>query len=466
MNYFLLLTSCLLLNIHWGYAQTKGQAERPNFIIILTDDQRWDALGASGNPVIHTPTMDSLARSGVYFPNAFVTLSICTPSRAAVLTGQYGSKNGVMDMQSAVRPDVKSIAHYLKDAGYQTSVFGKWHLPNSPKSMGFDHEFYFEGLVPYWDVTFMQNEQKIPTKGFVDDASARRAITYLQEIRDTKKSFFMFFNTFAPHMDNSFGWPVREKTLACYPQDSMPLPATWQEDFQGKPSYLKKNRPHQQALDYGYANPDSIQKHVQGYFAATTDMDAALDKLLNAVSRLGLAENTYILLMGDNGWFMGEHGLTSKVLAYEESIRVPLIVTGPEVKHRMAKEMMLNIDLMPTVLELAGLQIPSDLDGKSFTPLLFNKSDETWRKSVFYEAPHAVHGTMPHYAIRTKAWKLIQTYDVNEPDERIYEELYHLSEDPDETKNLAGKEQFNNILNTLRAEIQENIKKSKAAAGR
>lgn len=430
------------------------EKNRPNIVVIYTDDHRWDALGESGNTNINTPNLDKLVESGHYFPNSFVTLSICSPSRAAFLTGQYGSRNGVMSQSSnTVNEDIKSVAEYLKEGGYRTSVFGKWHISNSPASVGFDYEYYFNGLAPFWDVPFTHNGEKVKTSGFVEDVIVEGAISYLEQQKDSERPFFMWLNTWAPHMDIDFSWPAKGRTLSQYSIEEMGLPENWPADFTGKPSYIENNRPHQRALYYGYSEEYPLKHHIRGYYAAVTDMDAALGYFFNSLSELGMSDNTYILVMGDNGWFMGEHGLTSKVLAYEESIRVPLIVSGPGIERGVSEELMLNIDLMPTALDLAGIKVPDDLNGKSFKNLIIKREEnnlENWRHHIFYEAPISVHGTKPHYAIRTNDWKLIQTFDEVEMEKMVFEELYDIKNDPDEKHNLIRDDNKKPIIDSLR----------------
>lgn len=442
------------------FAQQTVTENRPNIIVIYTDDHRWDALGKSGNDIIKTPNLDKMVETGRYFPNSFVTLSICTPSRAAFLTGQYGSSNQVLNQRlNEVDPQIKTIAEHLKEAGYNTSVFGKWHLLNSPGSMGFDYEYYFHGLAPYWDVPFIFNGSKVETSGFVEDVIVEGAVTYLKEQEDNDRPFFMWLNTWAPHMDVDFSWPAKGKTLSQYPIERMKLPDNWPPDFSDKPPYIQDNRPHQRALYYGYSKEYPLKHHIRGYYAATSDMDAALGKFLHSLSKSGLSDNTYIFLMGDNGWFMGEHGLTSKVLAYEESIRVPLIVNGPDVKTGVSENLMMNIDLMPTVLDLASIEIPPELHGRSFKKLLIDGNDEAgnWRDYIFYEAPLPQHGTQPLYAVRTSEWKLIQTFDKDDPDKLIFEELYNIKNDPNEKVNLVSEKDSESILELLRDRMNEKI---------
>ena len=437
---------------------SQKQSDKPNIIIIYTDDHRWDALGAAGNHFIKTPFLDSLVKQGAYFPNAFVTLSICSPSRAALLTGRYGSANGVMDMSSAVKTEEKTIAHYFGENGYATSVFGKWHLPNSPKSLGFEHEDYYNGIEAYWDVSFFKNGKITPTKGFIDDVTATTALNYVQAIHE--KPFFMFFNTLAPHMDKYFDWAVKPQTLAKYKQNEAPIPATWQENFEGKPPYLKQSRPHERALLYGYDKPDSIRAHVTRYAAATTDMDNALRTFINGLSKMNL-KNTYIVIMGDNGWFMGEHGLTSKVLAYEESIKVPLLILGPGIKPSIQQELALNIDILPTLLTLAKITYSNKIQGQSLVPFLKNPTKKSQREYVFYEAPNPVHGTYPHYAILTNDWKYIATYDIKMPTKLIFEELYNLKKDRDEKNNLIDNQKYFGIKKDLIKYLQNELLSSK-----
>ncbi len=450
-TFFCILTICLGMT-KLGFSQ--NTKEKPNFIIIYVDDLRWDALGAAGNHFSKTPLLDSLVGRGAYFPNAFVTLSICSPSRAALLTGRYGSANGVMDMSSAVKKEEKTMAHYFGENGYATSVFGKWHLPNSPQSLGFQYEYFFNGIEAYWDVLFTKNGKKTPTKGFVDDVTADAALDYLQDNKE--KPFFMFFNTLAPHMDKYFDWAVKPVTLKKYKQNEAPIPSTWQENFEGKPPYLKQSRPHERALFYGYDKSDSIQAHVTRYAAATTDMDNALRTFMNGISKMNL-KNTYIIIMGDNGWFMGEHGLTSKVLAYEESIKVPLLILGPNIKASVQHELALNIDILPTILPMAGIKVSDKIHGQNLLPFTKNKKTKPNRKYIFYEAPHPVHGTYPHYAIRTKKWKYIATYDVNMPTKLIYEELYDLQKDEIEKINLANQKAHFSTKQDLQKYLQNEL---------
>ena len=425
---------------------------RPNFIFILTDDQRHDALGCAGNVSIRTPNMDALASRGVRFENAFVTLSICSPCRAASLTGRYGSANGVTSVPGTIDPDERTIAHILRDAGYRTGMIGKWHLGNTPQQCGFDSATYFMSNGPYYGRSVIDNGVEKTAKGYIEDYNADRAIEFLKKSADSAQPFFLFYCPQVPHMNHEFDWPAREETLALYDASEMPLPMTWRDDLADKPPYLKDSRSRTQALHYGYDQAENVQRHWQRYYAAITEMDASLGRLLGAVDDLGLDDNTYIFLMGDNGWFMGEHGFTSKVLPYEESIRVPMIMTGPTVRPRVDDHLVLNIDIAPTVLDLAGLTTPQGIHGTSMRRLLRGRGPR-WRRSFLYEAPTPSLGSWPLYAVRTDRWKYIQTFDKANPQRLAFEELYDLKTDPKETTNLAGLARHAKRQAALKAEL-------------
>lgn len=449
----------LFLFMFWGwFGQSVDTPKQPNFIILLVDDQRWDALSYAKKTYFSTPSLDTFAKRGLYFPNAFVTLSICSPSRAAILSGQYGSKNGVMNMNSRLKNEENALGNRLKNAGYQTAVFGKWHLPNAPKSLGFEHEFIFNGITNYWDVDFKENGIDLESKGFVDQVTVDKTIEYLRSRNG--KPFFVFVNTFAPHMDKNYDWPIDPVTSDSFKRNEAPIPTDWNTDYEGKPTYLATSRPHTRALEYGYDQPDSIQNHVFKYALANEAMDKSINSLFEYLSTKKLLENTYVVILGDNGWFMAEYGLTSKVLAYEESVRIPFFMVGPGIKPGKSNTMAMNSDIFPTILELAGLKIPKGTDGESLKEVALNGKALN-RKSIFYEAPLPVHGTYPHYAIRTAEWKYIVTYDISNPEKIYYEELYHIQKDPKELQNVIAVKANKKALDKLRDMALKEINLSK-----
>ncbi|MFH5884512.1 sulfatase-like hydrolase/transferase [Halalkalibaculum sp. DA3122] len=415
-------------------ACTKEKAA-PNFIIVFTDDQRFDALGTLPNPDILTPLLDSLSKTGVNFKNAFVTLSICSPSRAALLTGRYGLANGVVTYGNVnYDQDEKTFANYFKQNGYETGLVGKWHLRNSPESAGFDYASYFFSNGPWYDRRVIEQGDTTKAKGFIEDYNARKVVQFLEQ-RQEDKPFLLFLNPQLPHLDHKHEWDVQEETVAKYSGMDINPPENWKDDLSGKPPYLQSGRHRQLAMKYGYQNRDTLISKIKRYYSAITEMDASLGRVFRYVRQNSLDENTYILVMGDNGWFIGDHLFTSKVLAYEESIRVPFFVTGPGIVPGENHELVLNIDLMPTLLELADIEIPDNLHGESMVPLLKNQEEPDWRDRFYYEAPEPQLGSWPLYAVRSKRYKYIRTYDINNRDSVVFEELYDLENDPYELTN-------------------------------
>lgn len=426
---------------------------RPNVVFLLTDDQRHDALRVAERSLAATPHLDRLAGRGVRFANAMVTLSICSPSRAAVMTGQYGSINGVTTLGQRVRGTSPLLAKLLREAGYRTGMFGKWHLGNTPASLGFDETAYFVSNGTYYNrrAVIEGREQIVP--GYIDEWVAERSIEFMERARAEGKPFFLWFCTQLPHMDHTFDWPAQEPYLDLYKAADMRLPATWNDDLEGKPPYLKSARSRQQALLYGYDDPQQIRRHIERYAAAVSQADAAVGRVIEAVERLGLAGETWFVMMGDNGWMIGEHGFTSKVLAYEESIRVPMLIAGPETTAKVEERLVLNIDLAPTMLALAGVPVPDAMHGRSLLPLVRGEPIE-WRDGFVYEAPTPALGSQPIMAARTARWKLIRTYTADDLEKVAFEELYDLQSDPTEMDNLAADPAHAAMLDELRARIE------------
>ncbi|MFW6164449.1 MAG: sulfatase-like hydrolase/transferase [Planctomycetota bacterium] len=425
----------------------------PNLIFILTDDQRYDALGVV-NPLARTPTMDALAKRGTVFRNAFVATSICSPSRACCLTGRYGSANGVPGLGMALDRDEVTFAQSLKEAGYQTGYVGKWHLRRpKPKQAGFEAVTYFESNGPHYNRRVIEHGKKKTAQGYIEDYLADQSVAFIEQAVEAGRPFVLHHATQIPHMDHRFSWPAQDETLALYPLEKMPVPETRQDDLRGKPPYLRNARSYVRAQQtYGYTDPANIRRHWQAYLASITEMDRSLGRLVAALGRLGIADETWIVLMGDNGWFMGEHGFTSKVLPYEESIRVPFLVSGPGLEGEQRDELVLNADISPTLVDLAGLPVPDGVHGRSLLPLLGGEK-VAWRDSILYEAPEPELGSWPLAAVRTARWKYIQTYAIKDPSRLVFEELYDLGADPREMTNLAGQAAHAAVQAQLREEL-------------
>lgn len=432
-----------------------SEPARPNFLIIFTDDQRHDALGCAGNPHMITPNLDSLCRAGTRFSHAFVTLSICSPSRAALLTGRYGRANGIQRVGNvSLREGERTFAQLLREHGYQTGMVGKWHLGNPPAACGFESYAYFESNGTYYHRPVTEGPRQTVADQFIEAYNADKAMEFMQK-REKDRPFVLFLCPQIPHMDHTFDWDVRPETQALYRAMDIQPPASWQDDLSGKPAYLRTNRSRQRAQEvYHYEQADSLINHIERYRASITELDAELGRVFRYLQRQQLTENTYVILMGDNGWFLGEHMFTSKVLPYEESMRVPLLLAGPTVPAKVVDELVLNIDIAPTLLEWAGLDVPTNMHGRSLKPLLEGNATG-WRSAVYYEAPEPQLGSQPLAAVRDARWKYIQTYASEQPDSVIFEELYDVQTDPYELTNLAQEAEQAGRLARMARQLDE-----------
>lgn len=444
----------VLMGIAISFALTLSIAageSRPNIVFILTDDQRFDALGCAGNDIIQTPNLDALAARGLRFDNAFVTLSICSPSRAACMTGQYNSRNGVTRVGALhLAAGSPRLPQLLRKVGYRTAMFGKWHLGDKPAEVGFDESEYFTSNGPYYGRTVKVGDQTKKVDKFIDDYVADKCIEYIGQASQGEKPFFLWMCTQVPHMNHKHEWNARPETLQLYADADIPLPASWSDDLSGKPPYLEASRSRQQALKYGYDQQANVLNHIRRYYAAVTEVDASIGRVLDHLKKLGLDDNTWIVFMGDNGWFLGEHQFTSKVLAYEESMRVPMIIAGPKTRTGVETRFALNIDLAPTILDLAGVPPHEKMDGTSLMPLV-RGSVSDWRSQFVYEAPDSQLGSYPLWAVRTREWKYIAT---RMPGGEAFEELYDLAKDPSELTNLASQSALKPKLEQLRSVIK------------
>lgn len=440
---------------------------KPNFVVIYTDDMRADGLGFLGGRV-QTPHLDRLARRSVCFPQAFVVSALCSPSRAQLLTGRYSSQNGVAELP-AERPDDTAprktrfhadeplVAQLLAEAGYFTGVVGKWHIDNPPSTCGFAYARCVYGNGDYYDQTFTDEQGKThPTRGHVESANAAFGHEFLA--RAQGRPFFLFYNTRAPHMDSGYRWPSAESTRRRHPPESFPLPATLDGSLAGKPGYLEQSRSRTQAIHYGYRDPARVRQHESDYYSTIAELDTAIAPLLDELETSGWLANTYIILMGDNGWFIGEHLFTSKVLAYEESMRVPLLVSGPGILPGTCRQLALNIDIAPTLLDWAGLKIPAKVYGRSLAGAV-REPTGVGRDAFLYEmAPASDTARNPFIrALRTDTAKLIRTYRMGSETEVDYVELYDLPSDPYEQHNVAGEKAYAGRLEVMNRRLDREI---------
>jgi arylsulfatase A-like enzyme len=408
-------------------ALASGAEPRPNFLFVYTDDQRFDELscvqqeqGDKGRwPFIQTPNMDRLAREGVRFHNGFVVNSLCAPSRASFLTGCYGYLNGVVNNHTSFPEHNVTYATLLRQAGYTTGFVGKWHMgKQSGQRPGFDFSASFIGQGQYLDCPFEINGKSTPTKGWVDDVSGDFALQFLQENKD--KPFVLAVAFKSPH-----GPCTPPQRLANYYGEAQ---ARTVPNLNIPAIYLN-------APDYGKAEPTpaGLIAAKMDYHRCVHGADENLGRILDTLDKLGLTDHTMVIFTSDNGYYLGEHRLGDKRSAYEESMRVPMIVRYPKLagKGRFIETAALNIDIAPTMLDFAGVPVPEQMQGRSWRPLLEGKSDD-WRRSFFY-CYYRENGfkTPTMMAVRSDSAKLVKY-----PGHEEWTELFDLKADPFEMQNL------------------------------
>ena len=446
-----MITSAIVVGA--SFVCATAAAERPNFVFIYTDDQRWDALGVVQReqgakarfPWLRTPNLDRLASEGVRFRNAFVVNSLCSPSRACFLTGRYSHFNGIANNHTPFDPQTVTHASLLRAAGYRTGYVGKWHMgPQTGQRPGFDYSASFVGQGRYFDCPFEINGKTAPTKGWVDDVSTDYALGF---IKDHQREPFLLVLGFK----SSHGpWESPARLQNLYANDVSQPPA----NASARPPYVKSQPAERKNVNQftNNANADANRARMQrNYFRTLSGVDENVGRVLRALDDLKLTENTVVVFASDNGFYLGEHGLGDKRSAYEESLRIPLLARYPKLI-RQAKtddHMVLNIDLAPTFLELAGVAIPKEMQGRSWAPLLTGKPIE-WRKSWFYEYfLEANMGPPSMLAVRTRTAKIIKY-----PGHEDWTEVFDLEADPYETKNLADDPARADLRRYLEDEFQ------------
>ncbi|MCU0780881.1 MAG: sulfatase [Akkermansiaceae bacterium] len=419
---------------------------KPNFLFVIADDQRWDAIGAVQReqgerarfPWFESPAMDRLAAGGVRFRNAFVVHSICSPGRAAFLTGQHNHINGIRNNSTPFPEAAVTHATLLRDAGYRTAYFGKWHMGGqSGPRPGFQHSASFINQGIYQDCPFEINGATVATKGWVDDVSTNLAVEWLRQHRDAPFSMVVGFKS--PHNKRG-GDNLPPRLRALYQSEtSRPVPNLLASAIYHKP------QPETGALPRGLAD-NAV--HLD-YFRHIKGIDENLGKLLDALDELNLADDTVVVFTSDNGYFLGEHGLGDKRALYEESLRIPFLVRYPRQfpKGRVVDEIVLNIDLAPTFLDLAGVKVPNAMQGASWKPLARGEAPTDWRTSFLAYYFKELGDTPTCYGVRTTTAKLVLY-----PGKPEWTEAFDLAKDPYETRNLAADTAF---TTPLRAELDQ-----------
>ena len=448
--------------------------KKPNFLFILVDDQPHDAVGFSERyPFLKTPNIDKLASEGVNVKNFFVTQSICSPSRASFLTGTYPHIHGVNQNNKYVDPDWDTYAPYsvhLQKNGYETAHIGKIHMAHKRGKKhirpGFDYWFSFIGQGQYFNPNVNDNGIETQEEGYITDILTKKTIDWLVNKRDSNKPFSL----------NLWHKAVHEKHLPAprhkdlFKNEKLPEPPhnTHKETFKGKPEWQRR-KTFGFRWKEGDIIPDELNekrwpinkfKNMQ-LLRSLIAVDESLGKVIETLEKIGELENTVIIYSSDNGYFMGEHTFKDKRLAYENSIRVPMIIRYPRLikENTEINEQCLNIDLAPTILELAGIDKPDYMQGESMLDLIRGKNVKKWRKSILFE--YYVDDAWPYagpdqLAVRTKNFKLVDNFLENDIDE-----LYDLINDPGEMNNLINDEEYETIELELRNESKRLQKKYK-----
>jgi arylsulfatase A-like enzyme len=485
----------------------RQKAPPPNIIFIMADDHAYQAISAYGSYRNETPNIDRLAHEGMLFSNAFVTNSICAPSRAVILTGKYSHLNGVRDNVLAFDSTQLTFPKILQKAGYQTVMIGKWHLKSEPT--GFDYWKVLPGQGNYYNPDFLTPGGREQIHGYVTDIITDIAIDWLKNKRNKDKPFMMMYHHKAPHRE----WLPGPANIRKYEGVVFPEPPTLFDDYSHRgsaarqqtmtirdemnlwadlkikpdnPEVINRDDPpainaykwnyrrmtdaQKQAWDTVYdpiadnfkkTNPQGdellrwkFQRYMNDYLACIASVDDNVGRLLDYLEESGLAGNTIVVYTSDQGFYMGEHGWFDKRFMYEESLRTPLIIRWPGKTRAgtVCNAMVLNLDFAETFLDAAGADIPEGMQGVSLLPLLAGKGPATWRDAIYYhyyEYP-AVHSVKRHYGIRTERYKLIHFYyNIDEW------ELYDLQEDPQEMTNIYGQPGTEEITRDLKEQLEQ-----------
>jgi arylsulfatase A-like enzyme len=449
MNKIFPISGMLLAGV--AAACTKAPAPRPNIIFLLTDDHRWDALHCAGNGIIYTPNLDRLARDGIRFSNAYVTTPICAASRASILTGLYERTHTYTFTKPPIAQDLlrETYPYLLKKSGYHTGFIGKFgvSVEKGWADSLFDNSRFT--AYPYWKEV---NGRKI----HLTDLHGEMATGFLDSCR-TDQPFCLSVSFWAPHaVDESkeqYFWPAWCDTL--YKNAVMPVPRTATDAvFQSHPDFIK-NSFSRERWYWRFDNPQKYQEMVKGYYRMISGVDSVVGRIRNKLKERGLDRNTIIIFMGDNGYFLGDRGLADKWLMYEQSIRVPLIIYDPRVpakqRGKITESPGQNIDIDPTILDFAGIQVPAAVQGQSLVPLV-NGKPFAERKYLLFEHLWDFVSIPQSECVRSERYKLIRY-----PQHPGYEEFYDLKMDPDEVRNLMKDSSSQSVIAGYRFKLDSLI---------
>ena len=479
------IVAVTMLGTPSGAMAQRSRVNRPNILYIMTDDHAAHAIGAYGSRVNTTPHLDRLAREGAMLTSVFATNSICTPSRAAILTGQYAHINGVT-VFNRFDSGRMTVARLMQQGGYYTGMVGKWHLGSDP--VGFDRWEILPGQGVYFDPVFYTATGETTYTGrYATDVITDRALDFLKQ-RPRDKPFFLMVHHKAPHRP----WEPDDAHAAHFAGQRIPEPVTFWDAYNTRTDALHENQQRVAAdltnrdlkitpplglagpalAQWRTIKPDSVttvvegktvtlrgeplirwkyQRYMQDYLATVQSVDDNVGRVLAYLDSAGLARNTMVVYTSDQGFFLGDHGLFDKRFMYEESIRMPFLVRWPAgiAPRTTSSAMALNIDFAPTFLDVAGLPASPDMQGRSLLPVLRGRTSPDWRTSMYYRYYHdpGDHNTRGHYGVRTRTHKLIYFWTKDQW------ELFDLVNDPYELHNLYGESGMNALTVTLKAEL-------------
>ena len=458
-------------------------AERPNILFIFTDDHAAHAISAYGSKVNRTPHIDRIAEEGMRFDNCFCTNSICGPSRAVILTGKHSHVNGFATNRHTFNGEQQTFPKLLQGAGYQTAMIGKWHLKSAPT--GFDHWEVLKGQGPYYNPPMRTPGGDVKHTGYTTHIITELALEWLEKGRDQEKPFMMMYQQKAPHRN----WQPGPKYLTLFDDVEIPEPATLFDDYEGRTGAAKTQAMeidrHMSKNDVKLTQPRGLteeqlklwnaaygpknaafeaakltgkdlvrwkyQRYMKDYLRCVQAVDDDIGRVLKYLDDSGLAENTVVIYSSDQGFYLGDHGWFDKRWMYEESLRMPFVVRWPGVikPGSVNTDLVQNLDFGETFLEIAGVDVPGDMQGRSFASLMKGEMPEDWRKSIYYhyyEFPGA-HSVARHYGVRTAEHKLIHYYEIGEW------ELFDLGKDPDEVRSVHANPAYAEVRKTLEGEL-------------
>ena len=454
---------------------SEQQVKRPNIIFIMSDDHAAHAISCYGSRVNETPNIDRIANEGMRLDNCFCTNSICTPSRAAILTGTYNHVNGVKTLSDRLDGRQQTVSKLLQQQGYQTAIIGKWHLGHGGDSdpTGFDFWSVVPGQGDYIDPSFIEMGQTIKVQGYATDIITDKSIDWMDQ-GDKDKPFFLMCHHKAPHRP----WIPDEKHAHMYEDIDIPEPETFHDDYSNRASAaaaaeMRIDR-DLTSKDFKMEPPSHLegaalkswkyQRYMKDYLRCIASVDDNIGRLLDYLDQEGLTEDTIVIYTSDQGFFLGDHGWYDKRFMYEESLRMPFVIRYPRriEKGTTSNHMVLNVDFAPMFLSYAGIEVPQSMQGISFQRILEGDHPADWRTSMYYRywMHLSEHKVYAHYGIRTDQYKLIYYYadalgtagSEDEPKKPEWE-LFDLKKDPYEMINVYNDPDYEGVVVLLEKEL-------------